>query len=129
MCFLSYTLISSYQRYQNDGIVKNFDYDAMIVGTSMTENFLASEFDELFNVNSIKVPLEGASYKEIDQLIKKAANSNDDLKIVIRGLDYSYFFWDKDVMSYDNYPTYLYNNNIFDDVNYIFNKEIIVKQL
>ena len=36
------------QRYQNDGILKHFDYDAMITGTSMTENFKTSEMDEIF---------------------------------------------------------------------------------
>ena len=27
------------QRSQNDGIIRHFDYDAMIIGSSMTENF------------------------------------------------------------------------------------------
>ena len=36
------------ERYQNDGIVKHFDYDAILTGTSMTENFKTSEFDALF---------------------------------------------------------------------------------
>ena len=90
----------------------------------MTENFLVSEFDELFDVKSIKVPLSGASYKEVDQLLQRAVESNDNICYVIRGLDYSYFFGDKDNMNYGNYPEYLYNKNIFDDVKYIFNKEI-----
>ena len=33
------------QRYQNNGIVRHFSYDALITGTSMTENFMASECD------------------------------------------------------------------------------------
>ena len=36
------------QRSQNDGIIKYFDYDAIITGTSMIENFKTSEFDKLF---------------------------------------------------------------------------------
>ena len=39
------------QVYTNDGILKNFDYDAVITGTSMTENFYTSQLDEKFNVN------------------------------------------------------------------------------
>ena len=46
---------------------KHFDYDAIITGTSMTENFLSSEFDSLFGVNSVKTTFSGASYKEINQ--------------------------------------------------------------
>ena len=44
------------QRSQNDGICKHFDYDALITGTSLTENFKTSEFDKIFGVNSVKVP-------------------------------------------------------------------------
>ena len=28
------------QRYINDGIARHYDYDAIIIGTSMTENFM-----------------------------------------------------------------------------------------
>ncbi|MBQ8041585.1 MAG: hypothetical protein IJ274_17270, partial [Lachnospiraceae bacterium] len=36
------------ERYQNDGIVKHFSYDAIITGSSMTECFRPSEMKELF---------------------------------------------------------------------------------
>ena len=35
----------SNERYQNDGIIRHFPYNAIITGTSMTENFKASELD------------------------------------------------------------------------------------
>ena len=35
-------------RYQNNGIAARFDYDAVITGTSLTENFKCSEFDSLY---------------------------------------------------------------------------------
>ena len=41
-----YTLDNA--RSQNDGILKHFDYDAVITGSSITENFKTSEFDLLF---------------------------------------------------------------------------------
>ena len=71
----------SNQRYQNDGILKHFEYDAIIIGTSMTENFKASEFDKIFGVNSIKVPFSGASYKEINDNLKTAIKYNSDIKL------------------------------------------------
>ena len=64
--FFSYFKLDN-QRYQNDGIAKNFDYDAIITGTSMTENFKTSEFDELFNVKSVKMSFSGGSFKEINE--------------------------------------------------------------
>ena len=58
------------QRYQNDGITRHFDYDAIITGTSMCENFSASEFDSVFGTNSIKVTFSGATYKEIEENLR-----------------------------------------------------------
>lgn len=51
-------------REQNDGIVRHFDYDSIICGTSMTENFKASQADAIFDADFVKVPLSGASYRE-----------------------------------------------------------------
>ena len=55
------------ERYQNDGISRNFTYDAVLTGTSMMENFKASRFDSLFGVTSVKIPYAGGYYKEVDR--------------------------------------------------------------
>ena len=115
------------KRSQNDGISKHFDYDALISGTSMTENFKTSEMDSIFGTHSIKVPYSGGTYKEINDNIVKAIEHNENLKYIIRGLDMGKFIQDKDAMRWDlgEYPTYLYDDNIFNDVNYVFNRNII----
>ena len=59
------------ERSQNDGISKYFDYDALISGTSMTQNFRTTEADKIFGCNSIKVAYSGGSYKEINDNIEK----------------------------------------------------------
>lgn len=122
--FLSYPLNN--QRYQNDGILRHFDYDAIILGTSMTENFKASEFDRLWNASAIKVPFNGGHYKEMDRAVRQGLKSNPKVNYVLRCLDY-YFLDDKDTMRTDvEYPEYLYNDNPLDDVRYLLNKEIFL---
>lgn len=115
------------QRSQNDGITKNFDYDAIITGTSMTENFKTSEMNSIFNCNSIKVPYSGGTFKEINDSLTKAIKYNKNIKIIVRGLDMEKFFEDKDKIRTDlgKYPEYLYDDNIFNDVNYIWNRDVI----
>lgn len=112
------------ERYRNDGITKNFEYDAIITGTSMTMNFSVSEFNELFSVNSIRCSFAGARFKEVNENLKKGLEKHDISK-VIWCLDYNYMLNDKDE-SHPNikYPYYLTNDNVFDDVNYLFNKDI-----
>ncbi len=115
------------QRSQNDGIIKRFDYDGMIIGTSMSENFKTSEAEELFGGTFIKVPFAGGTYKEQNENIANAIAANPNLKTVIRPLDYAYIIDEPDRIRDDlgDYPEYLYDNNPFNDVNYIFNKEIL----
>ena len=113
------------ERYQNDGIVKHFDYDALITGTSMTENFRASELDELFGVNTVKVSLAGASYKEVNGLVETALEANPDIRMVVRSVDGLWLAQDKDYMAYVGFPTYLYDDNIINDVNYVLNRSIL----
>lgn len=123
----NYYYILNNERSQNDGIIKHFDYDAIITGTSMTQNFKTTEMDEIFGTNSIKIPYSGASYKEINDSLIVALKHNKNLKTIIRGLDINRFLQDKNIMRLDlgEYPTYLYDNNIFNDVQYIFNREVI----
>lgn len=119
------------QRSQNDGIVKHFDYNALVTGTSMTENFKCTEVDELFGVNSIKVSYSGGTYKETGDNLRRALIHNSDLKLVIRGLHSEYFVNAADSMRDElgSYPTYLYDDNLFNDVYYVFNKDVIFARI
>ena len=115
------------QRSQNDGIIKHFDYDALITGTSMTENFRVSEANKFFSRNFIKVAYNGGTYKEINDNIKNALEVNKNLKLVIRSLDMGKFLSPYDEMRTDmgEYPTYLYDKNPLNDVEYLLNRDVI----
>jgi hypothetical protein len=112
------------ERYMNDGITRNFEYDSVITGTSMTENFKTSIWDGMFGTNSIKIPFSGASYYELNNVLERCFDRNDYIRLVMRGLDMTGLLADKDSMSYEEYPDYLYDDNIFNDVYYVLNKEI-----
>lgn len=122
------------QRSQNDGISKRFDYNMLITGTSMTENFKTTEANEIWaeeGANAIKVPYSGGSYKEINDNLVKALEHNTKLHTIIRALDMNYITNSKDLMRLDlgEYPTYLYDDNIWNDVKYIFNRDVIFNRV
>ena len=120
--FISYRLYD--ERYINDGISRHFDYDAIVTGTSMAQNFKKSEMDELFGTNAVKETFSGAGYKELSQNLERALKRNKNLKTVIWTMDANAMIRDKDFQGYDEYPTYLYDDNPFNDVSYIFNKTV-----
>lgn len=121
--FVSYRLYD--ERYTNDGISRHFDYDAMVTGTSMAQNFKTSEMDALFGTQSVKETFSGAGYKELSENLERALERNPDLKTVIWTMDYNALIREKDWTQYEGYPTYLYDDNPWNDVSYIFNKSIL----
>ncbi len=117
------------ERYHNYGIIKNFEYDALITGTSMTQNFKTSEFDELFEANSIKVPFPGATNRELDDAINKALEVNEDCTIVLRSIDnYMFSIPAEDLSEGFDYPDYLYDEVFWNDTNYFLNKSIMFEK-
>lgn len=118
------------ERYQNDGISRHFDYDAIITGSSVTENFKSTQFDRLFGASSIKIPFAGGYYKEIDQAVKRALAYNPKVTRVLRGLDGYFLIQDKDFWNPNApNPDYLYDRNPFNDVKYLFNKDILINDV
>lgn len=124
---ISYRLYS--ERYMNSGIAKHFEYDAVITGSSMNQNFKTSLMDELFGTNAIKIPFSGAGFEEIKKNLEVALNSKNDVKYVLWGIDYNGLNREYDWQGYDEYPEYLYDKNPFNDTSYIYNKTILFEGL
>lgn len=121
---LAYTIDNS--RYQNNGIIKHFSYDTLITGSSMTSNFKTTECDAIFGGTSVKTPLHGGTFKEINDQVETAIEANPDLHRVIRCLDEGNFAQDKDFVNYEGIPYYLYDKNLWNDTEYIFNKNVFM---
>lgn len=124
---ISYRLYS--ERYMNDGIAKNFEYDAVITGSSMNQNFKASQMNELYGVNAIKIPFSGAGFQEIKKNLETVLNSGNEVKYVLWGLDYNGLYRIYYHKGYEDYPEYLYDDNLFNDVSYVWNKNILFEGL
>jgi hypothetical protein len=120
--FVSYRLYD--ERYANDGISRHFDYDTIITGTSMSQNFKTSEADKLFGVKSVKESFSGAGYKELSENLDRAL-SRHDVENVIWTMDFNSLIRYSDYDQYSDYPTYLYDDNPWNDVSYVFNKSIL----
>ena len=122
----SYYYQLSNQRSQNDGITRHFDYTGIITGTSVTKNFKVSQADALFKEAFIKIPYDGASYRDINESIARALERNPGIKMIVRGLDLEFILAPKDYMSYemDELPGYLYDSDWLNDIRYVLNRDV-----
>lgn len=122
---MSYRLYE--QRYINDGISRHFEYDAVVIGNSLSENVKTSEVDVLFDCNSIKLPYSGAGYNELWGSLEKTLSYNPAIRKVIVFADAEDMARKKDYMRYTDYPDYLYDDNLWNDASYLWNKDIFYR--
>lgn len=110
------------ERHQNDGILRNFDYDTIITGTSLDQNEKTTEIEQLFGGKAVKVPFAGGYFPELSFTLDNALKRKY-VKRVIMSLGYGSFIesepddWGHPEFTY---PMYLYDDDVFNDVKYIF---------
>jgi len=111
------------QVYANAGIVRNYDYDSAIVGTSVTENFRPSQMDEVLGGRFIKLCTSaGTAYNHA--LLLGLAFDTHDMKRIVYGLDVYSFIAELDETG-SSVPMYLYDHNPFNDAAYWLNRSVL----
>lgn len=115
-------LHSGDEYYQNIGIAKNFKYDSVIIGSSMTENFKVSQFEKKFGGKIVKLSLSGGYPKNYKLLFSKIFKKRK-IKNIYYGLDTYVYITQAKEYNFE-IPNYLYDDNYFNDVNYVLNKNV-----
>lgn len=110
--------------YQNPGIVKTFSYNALVTGSSMMQNNRMEWYRTYISpdTEAVKVTYAGATAVNIGMILETALKSNAELKDVYIGCDV--YLWGRQGATYQ-LPAYLYDQDRFNDVNYVLNKKLI----
>jgi hypothetical protein len=113
---------SDEQRYQLPGLAKNLDYDTIIIGSSMTENFLPSYIKKRLGFDTLKLSISGSSARE-QYLIANIAIKSGKVKNVIWGIDYFALRGEPYRVRDDQgpFPFYLYDSNPLKSFKYLLN--------
>lgn len=115
--------------YQCIGTIRNFKYDGLLLGSSMAENYNNRWFDEAFGCTTIKGIKSSASTADLLYYLEEAYQSHA-LRYVFYNLDlFALSEGPKHHFAGDGMPLYLYNDNIPDDVNYLFNKDVLFEYI
>lgn len=119
-------MLSEEERFQNPGFAKHYEYDTIIIGSSMTQNFVPTDVERVFGGQAMKLSMEGSTAHE-QHLIAKLALSTGQVKRVIWGLDYFSMRGESDAVRDDQgpFPFYLYDDNPLNDVRYLYNFSVV----
>lgn len=115
------------QIYSNAGIAKNYEYDSVVIGSSMTENFRPSQLDSLLGGRFVKLCINAGTPYNHRQMMDLAFGTHDVQRIVY-GLDpeaFTYFYTQPKC----EMPDYLYDSNLFNDVRYWFNESVLARYI
>lgn len=110
------------ERYQMPGLVKNLDYETLLVGTSMGRNFVEAEVDKWFDTKSFNGSLPASTARE-QRMVADLSIANHDLKNIIWEINYYSFSnqpdWVEEGAS--PFPIYMYDQNYLNDLKYLLN--------
>lgn len=117
------------KEYQCIGTLRNFDYNALLVGSSVMENNDNSWYDEAFGVKSIKAIRSYGATADLCYLMDAAFEEHQ--------VDYVFYNIDPSSLTASPEPTYvstgcpmyLYDKNPFNDVQYLFNKDVLLEKI
>ena len=111
------------ESYNNPGIAKNYDYNAVILGTSMVEMSNPSVIDACFGVSSVKLPMRGSHTAQMGWQLEHVFATHE-LDLAILAVDAYSLMGPPDDM--EEIVDYLWNDNPLDDVNYLLNRDVLL---
>lgn len=117
------------KEYQCIGTLRTFDYDALIVGSSVCENYNNHWFDDGFDCKTIKAIRSYGATADLCYLLDDAYEKHD--------LKYVFYNIDPSSLSASTEPTYvstgcpmyLYDKNPFNDYPYLLNKDVLMEKI
>ena len=114
---------SETQMYSVAGVARSYDYDSIIIGSSVTENCTPSVYEEALGGRFVKLCMNAGLSLDHAKIMDIALRTHD-VERVVYGLDlfaYSYYYNNQKAVT----PDYLYDDHLFNDVRYWLNKSVL----
>ncbi len=111
---------STNARFQLPGFIKNANYDTVIIGTSLSRNFIESHVDQTMGVQSLNASIPASTAKEQSLAARLAMHTGKVNQVIWELNYYSLAREPKDVDDGQNkFPYHLYDQNPINDVKYL----------
>lgn len=114
------------QRYQIPGLVRNYSFDTIYIGTSHSENFRTEILDSIYNSKGINLAISGSSSNEQYEVVKLALSTGK-VRHVLWEMNYKSFSGiQSNLKSKGDFPYYLYNTNTKTPFLYLFSIDTLL---
>lgn len=114
---------------QNPGLAKNMDYEGVLLGSSMTTSFNTDWFTEVMDIRTQKLSYNGSYPKDLANIMELVFKAKgDSVQAVFAALDEETFSADAEETKFP-VTDYLYDDNYFNDVQYVFNKDVLLNYI
>jgi len=106
--------------YINAGIIRNAEYDTVIIGSSLSQNFDIALMREMLEVNPVKINTGGITLEQRN-LFYDAVEKTQKADTYYIEVDLTRFNSSLDTM--EDTPVYMYDNNTWNDLKYLYSYE------
>ena len=114
------------EAYSNPGIAKHWDYNAVLVGTSLAQNTDMTEFARLLHCDPVRLTYSGGTAHNMKRILDVAFSSNNTI---------DYVYWELNkyelIKPFDKtrnpLPEYLYDTDRLPDLSYLLNLDIFYR--
>lgn len=120
---------NAWQRYENPGIARHYDYDRVVTGSSLMECVIPEEVDRVLGGKTINLSVSAQTAYDAGQLLGRALATGKP-KHIIMNLDYNAFSGPPDRSGFtEPFPRYLYDDRLWNDLPYLLGIGTLRKSL
>jgi len=101
------------------------EFDSVILGASTFRHAKTSDYNTLYDANAARIVFIAGYYREQSDWLNYAFEKKGSLDNVFWILDAKGLLIGKDEYHYPNIPTYLYDDNLINDISYLLNKDML----
>jgi hypothetical protein len=112
-------------RWQNAGFIKNFDYNLVVIGTSMVQNFSPAFIKKSMHYDPMILSLSGSTIIE-QRIVLETALKTKKVKAVIWGIDLCYLNYKPHSIP-PSFPIHLYGNSLRGAIQYLVNFDVFLE--
>lgn len=121
-------VVEDEKEYQVPGILKNFSYENVLAGSSVVMSIDTETLDARFGGRTVKA-VGGSAAAPLLAAYLELAFEEHELAYVFYGVDVFSFYNPPDMPVYSEDVAYLTNGNPFDDVEYLWNMDILAEKI